>query len=125
MPSEKRVRLTGAQISALLALPEAELHHALLLLRLPLFPGRPAPLALRLSGAQLDALMILPEVELRKDLEMLMRSLGDSPTLNTSDFCSGCRIDPPLHFFSGDDFNVFLQDSENDSVGQGDDGTKK
>jgi hypothetical protein len=85
MPSEKTVRLTAAQISALLALPEAELHHALLLLRLPLFPGRPAPRGLRLSGAQLDALMVLPEAELRKDLEMLMQSLGDFPFLSTSE----------------------------------------
>jgi hypothetical protein len=125
MPSEKTVRLTAAQISALLALPEAELHHALLLLRLPLFPGRPAPLGLRLSGARLDALMILPEAELRKNLEMLMQSLGDFPYPSTSDFCSGCRIDPPLHLFSGDDFNPFLQGPENDRAGQGDDGTKK
>jgi len=121
MPSEKRVRLTGAQIWALLALPWGELQHALLLLRLPLFPRRRAPLALRLTGARIDALMSLPEAELRKDLVGLMESLGDDPPiLKTSDWCGGCRAEPPIHIAIDDDFSVFLSEPEDHRAVQGD-----
>jgi len=120
-PRVKRVPLSGPLISALLALPEAELRHALFLLRLPLYPASRAPLAVRLSGMQLDALMNMPETELRSHLEMLVRSLGDPPALSTSDFCSGCRLDSPPQLVINDDFNPFLQSLEDDRVVQADD----